>query len=111
MDKPTTPAGPNASPWPEEPGPEQDFGATGVFGTVKAPEPVKGPAGSWGEEPDAQGNQATEVAKPQPAPQPVPAPKVLSEPVVHKVVFGGGAAESSPELLDRMRMASAERVA
>ena len=111
MDKPTTPAGPNASPWPEEPGPEQDFGATGVFGTVKAPEPVKGPAGSWGEEPDAQGNQATEVAKPQPAPQPVPAPNALSEPVVHRVVFGGGAAENSPELLDRMRMASAERVA
>ncbi len=111
MDKPTTPAGPNASPWPEESGSEQDFGATGVFGTVKAPEPVDGPAGSWREEPDAQGNRATEVAKPQPAPQPVPAPKVLSEPVVHKVVFGGGAAESSPELLDRMRMASAERVA
>ena len=36
------------------------------------------------------------------------APKPLAEPVVHKVVFGGGA-ESSPELLDRMRQASAER--
>ena len=41
----------------------------------------------------------------------MPAPKALSEPVVHRVVFGGGAGESSAELLDRMRMASAERVA
>lgn len=107
MEKPTTPAGPNAAPRPEESGSEQDFGATGVFGTVKAPEPVERPAASWGEEPDSQGNRATEVAKPQP----VPVPKPLPEPVVHRVVFGGGAAESSPELLERMRMASAERMA
>ena len=33
--------------------------------------------------------------------------KPLAEPVVHKVVLGGGA-ESSPELLDRIRMASQE---
>lgn len=107
MEKPTTPSGPNASPGPGESGSEQDFGATGVFGTVKAPEPVERPAGNWGEEPEAQRNRATEVAKPQPA----PAPKALSEPVVHRVVFGGGAAESSADLLDRMRMASAEREA
>ena len=104
MDKPTTPAGPNA-PWPEDSGSGQDFGATGVFGAVKAPEPVEGLAAGSGAEPDAQGNWAPEAAKPQP----VPGPKTLAEPVVHRVVFGGGAAESSPELLDRMRMASAER--
>ena len=108
MDKPTTPAGPNA-PWPEDSGSGQDFGATGVFGAVKAPEPVEGLAAGSGAEPDAQGNWAPEAAKPQPVPQPVPAPNALAQPVVHRVVFGGGAAESSPELLDRMRMASAER--
>ncbi|MGP8270951.1 MAG: hypothetical protein ACLQLH_12835 [Terracidiphilus sp.] len=111
MDKPTTPAGPKApnSPSPEDSGSEQDLGATGVFGVVKAPEPVEGLAADSGAEPDAQGNRAPEAAKPQPVPQPVPAPKALAEPVVHRVVFGGGAAESSPELLDRMRMASAGR--
>ncbi|MFY9856289.1 MAG: hypothetical protein WAK26_20685 [Terracidiphilus sp.] len=107
MEKPTTPAGPNASPRPEDSGSEQDFGATGVFGTMKTPEPAERPAASWGKETESQGNRATEVAKPQP----VPAPKPLAEPVVHRVVFGGGAAESLPELLDRMRMASAERMA
>ncbi len=112
MDKPTTPTGPNASnsPWPEDSGSGQDFGATSVFGVVKAPEPVEGLAAGSGAEPDAQGNRAPEAAKPQPVPQPVLAPKAFAEPVVHRVVFGGGAAESSPELLDRMRMASAERV-
>ncbi len=30
MDKPTTPAGPNATPWPEDSGSEQDFGSTAM---------------------------------------------------------------------------------
>lgn len=108
MDKPTTPTGPTASkpPLPEDSGSEQDFGATGVFGAVKAPERVEGLAVGSKAEPEAHGNRATETAKPQP----VPGPKAFAEPVVHRVVFGGGAAESSPELLDRMRMASAERL-
>jgi len=105
MDKPTTPSGPNASPWPEESGSEQDFGATGVFQVVKAPEPVEGSAAGSGAEPSVRENWAPEAAKPLPA----LGPKALAEPTVHRVVFGGGA-ESSPELLDRMRMASAERV-
>ena len=42
-------------------------------------------------------------------PPPPPAPKPIAEPVVHKVVLEGGAGASSPELLDRMRAASAER--
>src|ERR1700683_1391113 len=89
MDKSTTPDGPNASnsPWPEDSGSGQDFGATGIFGTVKTPEPMKGQAADSGAEPDVQSNWAPEAAKPQPA----PAAKALAEPVVHKVVFGGGA--------------------
>jgi hypothetical protein len=99
MDKPTTPDGQNPSPWPEESGPEQGFGATGVFRVVqdvKKPEPAPGP----GAESYFQEYRAPE------APKPVPPP--LAEPVVHKVVLGAGA-ESSSELLDRMRLASAER--
>ncbi|MGA2633234.1 MAG: hypothetical protein ABSF16_03290 [Terracidiphilus sp.] len=111
MDKPTTSAGPNApnSSAPEDSGSERDFGATGVFGVVKAPEPVEELALGSGAGPDAKGNRAPEAAKPQPVPQPVPAPKAFAEPVVHRVEFGGGAAESSPDLLDRLRMASAGR--
>jgi hypothetical protein len=107
MDKPTSSVGPNApnSSSPEDSGSERDFGATGVFGVVKAPEPLEGLAAGSGAESDAQGNRAPEAAKPQP----VPAPKAFPEPVVHRVVYGGGAAESSPDLLDRMRMASAGR--
>jgi len=105
MDKPTTPNGPNAPPWPEESGSDQGFGATGVFQVVQAdkkPEPASGP----GTEPWFQEYRAPEAAKPIPP----PTPKPLAEPVVHKVVLGAGA-ESSPELLDRMRLASAERTA
>jgi hypothetical protein len=103
MDKATKPDGSNASPWPEESGSDQGFGATGVFQVVKTPEAPAGPAPSGLESFFAE-NRAPEPAKPLPP----PAPKPLAEPVVHKVVFGGGA-ESSPELLDRMRLASAER--
>jgi hypothetical protein len=99
MDKPTTPDGQNASPWPEESGSEQGFGATGVFRVVqdvKKPEPAPGP----GTESYFKEYRAPEAPKPLPPP--------LAEPVVHKVVLGAGA-ESSSELLDRMRLASAER--
>ncbi|MGD0901314.1 MAG: hypothetical protein ABR924_00105 [Terracidiphilus sp.] len=103
MDKATKPDGSNASPWPEESGSEQGFGATGVFQVVKTPEAPAGPAPS-GLESFFPENRAPEPARPLPP----PAPRSLAEPVVHKVVFGAGA-ESSPELLDRMRLASAER--
>ena len=107
MDKPTTPAGPDAAkfPWPESSGSEEGFGATGVFGVVNEPQPAQGPAGGPGAEAERERNRPTEVAKPQPA----PGAQALAEPVVHKVVFGGGAEESSQQLLDRIRMASAER--
>jgi hypothetical protein len=110
MDKPTTPGGlggPKSS-WPDDSGSDQDFGATGVFGAVKAPEPAKELPDSK-PQPDFLAAWAAEDSKPQPVPQPPPAPTPVAEPVVHKVVFGGGAAASSPEILDRMRMASAER--
>lgn len=101
MDKPTTPNGPNASPWPEQAGSEQGFGATGVFQTVTPP--AAEPAGD-GLEALFSGFRAPEAPKPAPPPQPKPP----AEPVIHKVVFGAGA-ESSPDLLDRMRQSSAER--
>ena len=100
MDKPTTPGGSNPSPWPEESGSEQSFGATGVFRVVETTAQSAGsPPEPWLQELRAQE---------PPKPQPPPAPKPLAEPVVHKVVLGAGA-ERSPELLDRMRLASAER--
>ena len=102
MDKPTKPDGASASPWPEESGADQGFGATGVFQVVKTPE-AAGPAAGPGLESYFPEYRAPEAPKPAPPP-----PKPLAEPVVHKVVFGAGA-ESSPELLDRMRQASAER--
>ena len=104
MDKPTKPEEPKASPWPEESSSDQGFGATGVFQVVKAPDAAAGPAAGSGLESYFPESRAPEAPKPAPP----PAPKPLAEPVVHKVVFGGGA-ESSPELLDRMRQASAER--
>ena len=105
MDKPTIPNGPNASPWPEESGSEQDFGATGVFQAVKPPEPVNGPAAGPGFDQGLAGNRATEAV----SPQPLIGAKPLAEPVVHKVALGGGSAEGSTELLDRIRIASAEK--
>jgi hypothetical protein len=118
MDNPKTPAetpaGPNASnsARPGESGAEPELGATGIFGVVKAPEPpepLQRPAAGPAAEPDALGNWSPEAARQQPVPQPMPAPQAFAEPVVHKVVFGGGAAESSAELLDRIRIASAGR--
>lgn len=120
MDKPTTPGGlgGSGSSWPDQSGSDQDFGATGVFGTVKPSSPANGLPDSIPES-DPLANLLREPPKPQPIPPPAPtpppppamppAPKPLAEPVVHKVVFGGGAAGSSPELLDRMRVASTER--
>ena len=88
MEKPTTP-GPNPlnSQWPEDSGGEQNFGATGVFGVVQPPEPVKKPEVSSAPAPAAPIYRAPEVPRAQPA----PAPGGLAEPVVHKVVVGGGA--------------------
>jgi len=118
MEKPTTPAGPNATPQPEDSASEQNFGATGVFGVVrppelaKPPEPVKKPEPARNPEPfrevvpPIQSYRVPEAAKPAPAPV---QPTLPPEPVVHKVVFGGGAAASSPDLLTRMRMATAEK--
>lgn len=105
MDKPNSPGGlgGSGSSWPENTGSDQDFGATGVFGAVTLPDPVPPPANSR-PEPDFLASWA-----PEPPPTPPPAQKPIAEPVVHKVVFEGGAAASSPELLDRMRAASADR--
>jgi len=103
MDKPTTPSGSNSSPWPEDSGSDQGFGATGVFQVVKAAAPAEKPDG-FGLESFFQDYRAPE-APPSPPP---PAPMPLTEPVVHKVVLGSGA-ETSPELLDRMRLASSDR--
>jgi len=103
MDKSTTPAESDGG------GTEQDFGATGVFGTAKASDAEERPADP-GEALSAWGNRAPQAAQTQTArPQPALGEKGLAEPAVHKVVFGGGAAERSPELLDQMRKASAAR--
>ncbi|MGA3045455.1 MAG: hypothetical protein ABSD67_02460 [Terracidiphilus sp.] len=111
MDKPMTPGGPVGSkpPGPDNSGSNQDFGATGAFGTVMVPETGRELSNS-APEPGLLDRLTAEAPKQQPVPQPQ-APTPVAEPVVHKVVFGGGAAASSPELLDRMRMASAERAA
>jgi hypothetical protein len=103
MDKPTTPDGRNASPWPEESGSEQGFGATGVFHAVETPESAEKSAAGTGVESFFSEYRAPEAPKPTP-----PAARPIAEPVVHKVVLGAGA-ENSPELLDRIRLASAER--
>lgn len=108
MDKPTNPRGPNDIPWPEDSGSEQGFGATGVF---KAPDPALEPSDAKTEGAASQGagtgTQGSRRADPFNPPSFIGS-KPLAEPTVHKVVLGGGA-ESSPELLDRMRMASQEK--
>jgi hypothetical protein len=105
MDKPNSPGGlgGSGSSWPENSGSDQDFGATGVFGAVTLPDSAP-PTAKSRPESDFLASWATE-------PPPPPAPKPIAEPVVHKVVLEGGAGASSPELLDRMRAASAERPA
>jgi molecular chaperone DnaK len=107
MDKPNTPGGTDSSksPWADDSGSEGGFGATGVFGTVQIPEEPQGQAVKPGP------TLPWETAAPAPAaaaPPPVIPAKPLVEPVVHKVVFGSGE-ESSTQLLDRIRMVSAER--
>jgi len=89
---------------PEESGSEQDFGATGVFQAVNIPEAVVEPLPGFGADPDVQGNRAPGGV----TQQPMLGAKDLAEPVVHRVGLGGAAAMNSPELLDRIRMASAE---
>ena len=108
MDEPKSPAEPNKpkSQWPEDSGSEQGFGATGIFGTVKKSDSFEQPAAvQSGVDPGLPSYRLTEAVKTQPA----PGPRSLAEPVVHKVVFGGGATDSSQDLLERLRMASAER--
>ncbi len=73
MEKPTTPGGPNATPRPENSGPEQDLGATGVFGVVKTPEPVKRPEPEWSAAQDAPAYQSPEqFDRMRTAPPPLP---------------------------------------
>jgi len=110
MDKSTTPAEPDGSksPFPDGGGSEQDFGATGIFGTEKASGSQDRPA-TTEDAFSALLGRAPQATPMQPQQQPGPSEKVLVEPAVHKVVFGGVAAERSPDLLDQMRMASAAR--
>ena len=120
MDKPTTPGGgdPSGFSWPEDPGSEQGFGATGIFGTLQAEEPKPKPLSIPMQPPVRIPLQPFEIAAPEPpaAPtlpkiQPPVVVPVMQEPVVHKVVLGSGTGEHPAELLDRIRMASAERSA
>jgi len=108
MDKPTDSRGPNDIPGPDDFGSDQDFGATGVFKAVDpASEPSDAktaPAASQGAGTGAPGNRPADPFNPPT----FMGSRPLAEPVVHKVVLGGEA-ESSPELLDRIRMASQER--
>ncbi len=111
MDEPTNPRGANDIPWPEDSGSEQDFGATGVF---KALDPASEPPDAKTEPAAGQragiGTQVIEGSRPADPfnPPSFMGSRPLVEPTVHKVVLGGGA-ENSPELLDRMRMASQEK--
>jgi hypothetical protein len=104
MDKPTDPRGPNDIPGPEGSGSEQDFGATGVFKAVQPSGATTELAAGQGA---AAGTQGRRPADPFNPPS-FMGSRPLAEPVVHKVVLGGGA-ESSPELLDRIRLASQEK--
>ena len=56
-------------------------------------------------------NPSKPIPPPSPMIQPAGGGPVLAEPVVHKVVLGSGTGEHPAELLDRIRMASAERAA
>ncbi len=105
MDKPTTPAGPNANPWPDESDGGQGFGATGVFQTVRGPEPLQGSAADPEPDQTAPGNRAGEDGRGGLPSSFTP----MAEPVVHKVVPGSGPVGGSTELLERIRLASAEK--
>lgn len=105
MDKPSRPGGSNAS----QPSGEADFtserdlGASAVFAKVRPSEPPEGFGAT--PEPGPGVFRTAEIEKPRPA----MGTKTLAEPVVHKVVVGQSDAESSTELLDRLRLASLER--
>jgi hypothetical protein len=102
MDKPANPRGPNDIPWPEDSGSEQDFGASGVFKVVDPSEAKTQPPTGPG-----TGTPINRPADPFNPPSFIGS-RLVVEPTVHKVVLGGGA-ENSPELLDRIRMASQEK--
>src|SRR5580658_1151645 len=104
MDEPSNPRGPNDIPWPEDSGSEQDFGASGVFKVVDPAEAKMQPPTGLG-----AGTPGNRPADPFNPPSFIGSRPVV-EPTVHKVVLGGGA-ENSPELLDRIRMASQEKAA
>jgi hypothetical protein len=104
MDKPTNPRGPNDITWPEDSGSEQDFGASGVFKVVDPAEAKKEPTAGLGAGTGTPGSRPADPFNPPS----FMGSRPLAEPTVHKVVLGGGA-ESSQELLDRMRMASQEK--
>ena len=96
MSNPNTPGGGGGPklPWEEDSNSGAGFGATGVFGRVEVPEEPK---------------QLPATPVPFTPPVAAPAGQAFAEPVVHKVVFGGGADESPTQLIDRIRMVSAER--
>jgi hypothetical protein len=98
MSNPNTPGGGGGPklPWEEDSSSGQSFGATGVFGTVEVPEEPK---------------ELPAAPAPFQASAPVPGAHAFAEPVVHKVSFGGGADESPTQLIDKIRMVSAERQA
>ncbi len=102
MDEPTNPRGPNDTSWPEDSGSEQGFGATGVFKAVEPSDVKKEPATG-----PVTGAPVNRPADPFNPPSFIGSRPVV-EPTVHKVVLGGGT-ENSPELLERMRMASQEK--
>ena len=96
MSNPNAPGGGGGPklPWEEDSASGQSFGATGVFGTVEVPEEPK---------------ELPATPAPFQVPAPAPGAQAFAEPVVHKVVFGGGADESPTQLIDKIRMVSAER--
>lgn len=135
MDKPTTPGGGGAGyPWPSNAGPgnagpensgaddsasEPSVGATGLFGTLSLPEeqaewkPVVPPVKAAAPPQPVPGPILPPTPVLPPAPPPATIPPLgampLAEPVVHKVVLGGSSDESPTQLLDRIRMVTAER--
>lgn len=107
MDKPTRVAGSDDSDdrGPSDSASAEGIGATGVFESVKSPETLDGPRARWEEEIVRKPAPVTEVGNARPSPIVEP----LAEPVVHKVVLGGGHSTDSTQLLSRMRKASAEK--
>lgn len=84
---------------PEDSKSEQDFGASSVFQVVKLPDAAEKPPVS-----------SAEYRAPVPASaQPVLGSTTLEEPVVHRVVLGGSVDPMSSGILDRIRLASAEK--